>query len=192
MTKPLSQRSPRRRFSFRGLITYLVTLSFLVILISGVVNFLAPSGRISRQVDWTLLGLDRIGWQTLHLSFAVVFVAVGFIHLAFNWKRLLHYLRDRASHHLTLKWEAVLAILITLWLVASAVLALPPASTLHDFSAHFRQTFWAAEPPSKGTINEPSSAENTDRLPAVTGAALPQGHPPVPPDKPCGDCHRSK
>jgi hypothetical protein len=153
-------------------ITYLVALSFLVMLITGVVNFLAPSGQISRQIDWTLLGLDRAGWQTIHLTFAVVFIAVGIAHLVFNWKDLLHYLRNRASHHRTLKREAVLALLVALWLIASAVLALPPASTLHDFNAHFRQNFWAIEPS------------------APRSTALPEGHPPVAQKKPCSDCHR--
>lgn len=192
MTAPRFERPTHRRFSFRGLITYLVVLSFLVMLISGIVNFLAPSGRISRQVGWTLAGLDRTGWQTLHLSFAVVFAAAGLVHLAFNWKGLLHYLRNRANHHLTLKWEAVLALVVTLWLIASAVLALPPVSTLHDFSAHFCRTFWADVPPVQGAPTIPPATEKTGHVPATAGRALPQGHPPVPPDKVCSDCHRAK
>lgn len=182
----------RRRFSFHGLVTYLLAFSFLVMLISGIVSFLAPSGRISRQVDWTLLGLDRPGWQTMHLSFAVVFVTVGLVHLVFNRKGLLRHLRDRASHHVTLKREAVLALLVTFWLIASAVLALPPASTLHDFNAHFRQTFWAIESSGQGTTAPPSAAATTDDIPAAPSLALPQGHPSVPPDKACSDCHRGK
>jgi hypothetical protein len=180
---PHLERSKQRRFSFRGLITYLAAISFLVMLTSGVVNFLAPNGRISRQLDWTLLGLDRPAWQTLHLSFAVVFVVVGVIHLAYNWKGLLHYLRDRASHHITLKWEAVTALLVSLLLVGSAVLALPPASTLHDFNAYFRQTYWTGEVP---------ATEATPLFPTAPTVPLPQGHPSIPPDKICSDCHRGK
>lgn len=188
----MTQPSPHRRFSFHGLITYLLAFSFLVMLISGIVSFLAPSGRISRQVDWTLLGLDRAGWQTIHLSFAVVFVTVGLVHLVFNRKGLLRHLRDRASHHLTLKREAVVALLVTLWLITSAVWALPPASTLHDFNAHFRQTFWAIESSGQDTTTPPSAAATTDDIPAASRLTLPQGHPFVPPDKACSDCHRSK
>jgi len=192
MAKPHAQHFTHRRFNFRGLITYLVTLSFLVMLTSGIVNFLAPSGRIARQVTWTLMGLDRSGWQALHLTFAVVFVAVGFIHLAYNWKGLLHYLRDRVSHHLTLKWEAIVALLVAFWLIGSAALALPPASTLHDFNSYFRQTYWTVAPIPQGKSTDPSVSETTIPLPATPAAPLPPAHPPVPPDKSCSDCHRAQ
>ncbi len=190
MTEHLGKHALRRRFSFRGLITYLVLLSFLVMLVSGVVNFLAPSGRISREIDWTLLGLDRVGWQTLHLSFATVFVAAGLVHIGFNWKGLLHYLRDRASHHLTLKWEAVVALLIAIWLATSAVLAFPPVSNLHDLNTHFRQTFWTDGSRPGRTTNFPSSNAASEELPAAAGSSLPPNHPPVPSDKACSNCHR--
>ncbi len=191
MTKHHAKRSSRRRHSLRAFITYLVALSFLVMLTSGLVNFLAPSGRVSRQVGWTLFGLDRAGWQSLHLSFAVIFVAAGLVHVAYNWKGLLHYLLDRASHHLTLKWEAVAALLVTLWLIASAVLALPPASNLHDLNAHFRQTFWTGEVPAGGAVRVPSAGP-TEEIPASADGALPQKHPAVPADKACSDCHRGQ
>jgi len=183
VTTPHSEHSTHRRFSFPGLITYLALLSFLVLLTSSIVIFLAPAGRISGQAVWTLLGLDRATWQSLHLSFGVIFVAVVLVHMAFHWQALVHYLRDRVSHHLTLKWEAVVALLVTLWLIASAVFALPPASTLHDLNAHFRQANWAGGPP---------ATETTDQIPATAGGALPEDHLPVPADKACSDCHRGK
>ena len=192
MTKSSSGHTRRHRFNFRGLITYLVALSFLILLISGIMNFLAPSGRISREVGWSLLGLDRAAWQTLHLSFAVVFVAAGVVHITFNWEGLLHYLRDRTTRRVTLRWDTAIALLLTLWLGASAVLGLPPATTLHDLSTHFRQAFWVDGPSKRGTVAAPAKTDATGGLPSTDSVPLPQDHPPVPPDKACSDCHRQK
>ncbi len=192
MTAPASKQTRRRRFKLRGLITYLLALSFFVLVISGVVNFLAPSGRIARQIDWSLLGLDRIAWQSLHLSFAAVFIIIALVHLAFNWHGLLHYLRDRASRHLTLKWEAAVAVAITLVLISSAVLALPPASNLHDLTAQFRRTFWTDGGAAPGRGTAPTGLGQKESIPATDSPSLPQGHPPVPPDKPCSGCHRGQ
>lgn len=182
--------SRRRRFDYRGLITYLVLFGFLALLASGVVMFAAPTGRIARQIDWTLLGLDRAGWQTLHLSFAVIFVVMGFAHLACNWRGLLHHLRDRVSRHLTLKWELVLALLVTAWLAVSAVWALPPVNALHDWNEYFRRVFWADAPPVQGTGTPPAGGATGNRAPAITTPILPAGHPPIGENQPCSDCHR--
>lgn len=46
------QSAPRRRFDYLGLITFLVLLSFVVMLISGAVMFIAPSGRVERETGW--------------------------------------------------------------------------------------------------------------------------------------------
>lgn len=190
MSPSATDRARRRRFNFRSFVAFLVVFSFVVMLVSGMVNFLAPSGRVAREVGWTLLALDRVAWQSLHLSFAIVFVVAGVVHIAFNWKGLVHYLRDRTSHHLTARWEAVLALLISAWLAASAVLALPPASNLHDLTTQFRQTFWASQP-SPGSPTGQSGAPKASGPPPAAEPVLPPDHPRVSPDKACRDCHRA-
>lgn len=181
---------PRRRFDYRGLITYLVMLSFFLMLTSGVVMFLAPSGKVARNIGWALMGLGRPEWQTLHLSFAVVFIIAGLSHLVCNWRGLLHHLRDRATRHLTLKWEAGLALVATIWLVASAMLMLPPANNLHELNQYFRKTFWESAAPAKGTLKMPFSVDATGEDSAKANPILPEHHPPLPAEAVCSDCHR--
>ena len=179
-----------RRFDVRGLITYTVIFSFLVMMASGAVMFLAPSGRVSREIDWTLVGLDRIQWQILHLSFAVVFIAMGLSHLACNWQGLLHHLRDRARKHLTLKWEVVLALIVMLWLAASAILLIPPAATLHDANEYFRRTFWI-DTSGAGTTTSPSEPAGVSEDDfEKTDSVLPDGHPTIASSETCIDCHQ--
>ena len=179
-----------RHFDFRGFITYSVLLSFIVMLASGVVMFLAPSGRVAGQTDWSLLGLDRARWQTLHLSFAVVFVVAGLVHLTCNWRGLLHHLRERTTKHVTLKWEAVLALAAVVWLIASAAVPMPPASTLHGWNEYFRKTFWAGAPPAQESTTAPSSVEAASDDAMAIDPALPEGHPVIDADEACSDCHR--
>lgn len=192
MNAPGSHRSSHRHVRFRGFITYLLTFSFFVMVISGVVNFLAPSGPVAIEIEWSLLGLDRIAWQSLHLSFAAVFIVVGLIHLAYNWHGLLHYLKDRASHHLTLKREAAIAVALTVALILSAVMAVPPASNLHALTVQFRQTFWVDDSAARSGATVPPTIQPAVQIPAADSDPLPRGHPPVPPNLPCSACHRGQ
>ena len=167
--------SPRRHFSLRGLVTALLLISFCVMVFSGIVAFVAPSGRVSRLVDWQLVGLDRVDWQSIHVSFAVLFVAFGLVHLGFNWRGLLHRLREPARRGFTIKREAMVALAVSVGLLVSALAGLPPISTLHDLNQYFRTQYWVDQP------DKPVRAE--------PGSSLPSGHPPVPADKACSDCH---
>jgi hypothetical protein len=190
-----SSDARRRRFDYRGLFAYLVLLSFFVMLTTGIIMFMAPSGRVAREVGWALMGLGRSEWQTLHLCFAIIFIASGFSHLACNWRGLLHHLRDRASHHLTLKWEAALALCITFWLLVSATLMLPPADTLHDMNEYFRKTFWVPMTPTEGPriISSPAASANGNTAngnPAKASPRLPKDHPPISAEAVCSDCHQ--
>ena len=44
----------RPRFVWRALTSVMVTASFVVLMISGVVLFIAPSGRVARETSWHL------------------------------------------------------------------------------------------------------------------------------------------
>ena len=177
MVQPPSNSSDRR-FHVRGLITFLVLLSFAVMAISGVILFLVPAGRIAHATGWSLFGLDRGEWQSLHLSHAIVFLAAGAVHLAVNWRSFLTHLRDRRSRVMKLTWEAAAAIGITVSIMASVIAELPPGSILHDWNRYFRQSFWTESP----TAPKP--------VPPPPASPLGSSHPPIGNDEACTDCHR--
>ncbi len=144
MTKApeIAASAPARPFHKRGWVVFIIALSAAMLLISGIVLFIAPSGRIAKATQWALLWLDKDGWVNLHNVFAILFVAGLIWHLVFNWKPLRSYLVSRVSHHLNLKREMLLAVAIVLVLVALVAQNLPPVDALTELSDYFRQDFW--------------------------------------------------
>jgi len=191
---------PPRRFDGRGLAVFLVTLSFIVMLTSGAALFIAPTGRIANDMGWTFLWLSRDTLQSLHVAFSVLFVAFGLAHLVMNARSLIRHLRDRASHRLVVTREAGIALLLTILLIATSILALPPSSVLHDLNHYFRTTYWGDPGPPRGQRNAAqsdaaqgnaaTSASQADAAPIEAGARLPADHPPIADDEACSDCHR--
>ena len=45
-----------------------------------------------RNVDLSFLGIDRHGWGTVHLIFAMIFVGLLVLHIILHWKCLVNYL----------------------------------------------------------------------------------------------------
>lgn len=85
-----------KKFSWRRYISIGLALSFILILLSGVVLYIAPKGSIARWTQWGFLGLERAQWETQHTIFSYLFAAFGLVHLFYlNWKAFLSYLRRK-------------------------------------------------------------------------------------------------
>jgi hypothetical protein len=180
-----------RRFDGRGLAVFLVTLSFVVMLASGAALFIAPTGRIANDVGWTFLWLSRDAWQSLHVAFSVIFVTFGLAHLVANACSLIRHLRDRVSRRLVVTREAGIALLLTIVLMATSVLALPPSSLLHDLNQFFRTAYWSESGPPHGRRSTQGPASQSSAAPIEAGATVPADHPPITDDSACRDCHRN-
>ena len=82
-----------KKFSWRRYISLGLALTFAMILVSGLVLYIAPKGSVARWTNWLFLGLDRAQWETQHTIFSYLFVFFGFVHLfQLNWKAFLSYL----------------------------------------------------------------------------------------------------
>ncbi|MCE6967360.1 DUF4405 domain-containing protein [Cereibacter sphaeroides] len=131
-----------RRFSFRAAAVFTIALSFTLMLISGVVLVAAPSGRIGREIHWMLWGLDRSGWEVLHLTGAVLFVAVVLWHLLLHAAMVKNLVWNAAAHSVSHRCELAAAAGLVTLAAMLAVLDLPPASWLGALMGFMRRDLW--------------------------------------------------
>lgn len=138
--------------STRAFTAFLVTWSFVVLTLTGIVLYIVPHGRVANWTFWTLGGLGKDGWADVHILFGAVFIVTGALHLYFNWKPFKKYLAERVRGHLTLKRELVTSLVFTLLLTLGALFAVPPVSWLFDLNN------WAKSAWSRGPGQEPPYA----------------------------------
>lgn len=139
----------RKRLNKRGLTSFILTGAFLILLVSGVMLYVAPRGRIAHWTGWTLLGLDKDAWAAAHSGIAVAFlVAVGF-HLYFNWTAFSGYFKVPLEWKFGLKREFAIALVVLALLAAGAAMEWPPFNWLMQGRDAMRD-YWerpAAAPP---------------------------------------------
>lgn len=131
--------------SRRAFIAFLVTWSFAVLSVTGLVLYIVPQGRVAFWTHWSLLGLGKTDWGNVHMLFGGVFIVTGILHLYFNWKPFKKYLAERVKGHLELKRELVTSLGATLLLVAAALANLPPISWVFDLNGAIKDS-WASKP----------------------------------------------
>ena len=73
-------------------------LAFVGMVVTSLVLYIGPQGRVAYWADWTLLGLDKTQWGDLHINMGLVFLLSILLHIYYNWKAILAYLKDKARH----------------------------------------------------------------------------------------------
>ncbi|NOZ73286.1 MAG: DUF4405 domain-containing protein [Chloroflexi bacterium] len=128
-----TKRNVLHAIKWRNLASFFLTTSGIIILVSGVILYIAPPGHYAHAVDWRILGLDKGQWEALHTLFSYAAVLFAIIHIVVNWKILVNYLWDRAKHAYRLKREFIIAILLTLLIGVGTIENWPPFSTVMDW-----------------------------------------------------------
>ena len=115
--------------------------SFLIMSYTGVVLFIAPHGRISRWLDWHFLGLDKVQYQDLHATSMITFLIFGSLHIYYNWKPILSYLRDIDKKISFTKKEFLTAFLINAVFVVGTLFLFQPFKYFLDFGEDIKQSW---------------------------------------------------
>lgn len=114
------------KFSFKTFTSFLLALTFLALTVSGVMLFLSPPGRVAHWTNWTLLGLGKEEWGSLHILMALVFLIGSLFHLLkFNWKVFLHYLKTKSKGFQHQK-ELVASVCLFMLVLGGTLLQVPP------------------------------------------------------------------
>jgi len=119
-------------WKWRSLVSFYLVFAGIVVLVSGLVLYVAPPGRVGNITSWHLLGLDKQQWAAAHTISCFMVAIFGVLHLLLNWKTLTHYLWDRTNRTYQLRDEMIIAALLTIAVFMWSVLALPPFSAVMD------------------------------------------------------------
>lgn len=122
----------------RKITSLTLLLSFALLILTSLVLFVVPEGRVAYWSDWHWLGLSKTQWGDIHTNSGFLFLLTGLVHLFYNWKPLLSYLKNRAKEVQLLSPGVLIALAINLVVVAGTLLQLPPFSSLLDFGQGFK------------------------------------------------------
>ncbi|MDV7143161.1 DUF4405 domain-containing protein [Tropicimonas sp. TH_r6] len=142
-------RSAHARFSGRALAVFGVSTSSLMMLISGVILYVAPRGRVAQQIDWELLFLGREGWEGLHIAASLVFTGFVLWHLLIHLKVLSNLLGGTPAHPRGHRREAWVALGVVSFICFTALAMWPPSSWVIQGNDYFKRTYWE---PASGVV----------------------------------------
>lgn len=126
-------------FKWRRFISLVLFFSFVLLAFSGLALYLRPEGSIASWIGWSMLGINKKGWEGVHTLFCITFLLVAALHLALNWKPLLRYLSSGIYRNQGSRKELVAAAGLVITVLALAILRIPPASKIMEWRSTIKE-----------------------------------------------------
>lgn len=105
-----------------------------MMLVSGVVLYISPPGRVANWTDWRMMGLTKTGWQNQHVIFGFAFILLSLFHLfLINWKAFLSYLKTKSTQGLKSPVELLTIIILSAFFGIGTAIGIQPFSAIIQF-----------------------------------------------------------
>lgn len=112
----------------RKTVSLVTFFSFITLIVSSVVLYFVPEGRVAYWADWKFLWLSKSQWGNIHTTGGLLFIIAGIWHMLLNWKPMIKYMKQKASAFISL--QALLAILLTAAVYVATLAEVQPMKQL--------------------------------------------------------------
>jgi hypothetical protein len=135
--------------TIRKVTSLTVLVSSFVLVVTSSVLYIVPKGRVAHWADWRLWGLSKEAWTNIHINIGILFLLFLIVHLYYNWKPLVSYLKNNAKKLKVFTKELHVALLLSTFCIFGTYLNIPPFSTVIEISNYFKEaaTQKYGEPP---------------------------------------------
>jgi hypothetical protein len=122
----------------RRLTSLTASLAFVLMLVTSIILFITPQGRVAYWADWRLWGLTKTDWGNIHINLGLLFLIALSVHIYYNWKPLISYLKNKAKQIKLFTPEFNLAFVITIVFIFGAYFLVPPFGWVMSLNEHFK------------------------------------------------------
>lgn len=131
-----------KTFNFKAFTSFLLMVAFIVSLISGIMLYVSPPGRIANWTNWQILGLSKTQWTSFHIVFITLFIITGIFHIFyFNWTPFWSYINRKTKPGIYYKKEFLIAIAISLILAIGTWAKIPPVISVVDLGDYITDSW---------------------------------------------------
>ena len=121
--------------TLRKVTSLTATLAFIVVVVTSVILYIVPQGRVAYWADWRLWGLSKEQWGEIHINVGLLFLIALVLHIYYNWTPLMVYLKDRSRQMKVFTPSFNVALLVCLVTVVGTLFMVPPFSWVIELNA---------------------------------------------------------
>lgn len=120
--------------NIRKITSMTMLLSLVVLILNSIILYVVPEGRVAYWADWKFFGLTKGDWSAQHTTVGFLFLFAGLLHIYFNWKPIVAYMKNKARQVKIFTGSFNVALVLTGIFVIGTYFNIPPMSTILVFS----------------------------------------------------------
>lgn len=109
-------------------------------LITSIVLYVIPSGRVAYWADYHLFGLSKTQWGDIHITVGALLLVMAVFHIYFNWRPIMAYIKNKAKQVTIFTKSFNVALLISLYVAVGTIYSLPPMNYVLQLGEYFTDT----------------------------------------------------
>ncbi len=110
----------------RKMVTFSMLFSFIILIMTSIILYICPEGRVAYWANWTILGLSKTQWGDLHITGGVLFLITGLWHLLLNSKVILFHIKKSILKHSASPVPILIALVVNIFFFAGTLYAIQP------------------------------------------------------------------
>ena len=113
----------------RKIVSLTTAFSFLLLIISSIMLYIIPEGRVAYWADWSII-FTKTQWGDLHITGGALFIVFGIWHTALNFKAIASYCKAAFAAQRRNPMPLIVSLLICLFVYAGTLYNVPPMRQL--------------------------------------------------------------
>jgi hypothetical protein len=122
----------------RKVVSLTSLLSFLGLLLTVVILYIRPEGRVAYWSDWHFWGLTKVKWEGIHINLGFLFIISSIFHIYLNWKAIVAYLKNKAKKLAIFTPAFSVSVMFTLFVAGGTYFSLPPMKQMLDLNDYLK------------------------------------------------------
>ena len=126
--------------NIRKITSMTMLLSFILCILTSIILYIVPQGRVAYWADWHLWGMTKGQWGDLHINLGFLFVFAGLLHVFYNWSVITAYMKNKARQVKVFTPSFNVALVLCLVVGLGTFFKIPPVYSVISLSESIKDT----------------------------------------------------
>ena len=114
----------------RKTVSLTALLSFALLMVTSVILYIVPAGRVAYWADYHLWGLTKGEWGNLHINLGLLLILAIILHTYYNWNAITAYMKNKAKEFKLFTREFNAALILVVVFCLGTYFEVPPLSSI--------------------------------------------------------------
>ncbi len=119
----------------RRIVSLFLLLGTILLLVTSVILYIMPHGRVAYWAGWTTWGLSKDQWSNLHMNLGLLLMVAAVFHAVYNWRPIVNYLSSPETRKVVFNRNMAVAAGIAVVVLAGTLAEAPPLRWIPDLNA---------------------------------------------------------